>query len=101
MSTSAGEANASTRRAGRLVAFNVAGARTAISRLPQFFDAFDRGEGVTELRAGNKAAAQIQTLLIDLERLARRIGSGVSTAKRNGGGRRKQTARAGWGGLPD
>jgi chromosome partitioning protein len=71
---------------GTLVAFNVAVARTAISRLPEFSDAFDRGKGVTELRTGNKAAAQIGTLLIDFERHARRIGA-IRIPKRNGAAR--------------
>ena len=44
---------------GSLVAFNVAVARTEISRLPEFSNAFDRGKAVTELRVGNKAATQI------------------------------------------
>src|SRR5262249_46550419 len=77
---------------------------TAISRLPEFSDAFDRGKTVTELRAGNRAAEQIVALLEDLEKFSRRIGAGAGVPKLNGAARealqrpRNRIARPGLGG---
>jgi chromosome partitioning protein len=62
-------------------------ARTVIHHLPAFSAAFDRGLGVTELRPAGRAAAEIDDLWFDLDKLARRLA--LPPPEAAGGSRRK------------
>ena len=67
----------------------VAVAPTIINHLPQFSTAFDRGLGVSEIKPGGRAAAQIEALWLDLDKLARRLAAPSPEAAK----RRKKEAR--------
>jgi hypothetical protein len=65
-------------------------APTIIHHLAQFSAAFDRGLGVTELRPAGRAAAEIEQLWIDLDKLSRRLAAPPQETTK----RRKKEARA-------
>jgi chromosome partitioning protein len=65
-------------------------APTIIHHLAQFSTAFDRGLGVTELRPVGRAAAQIEAVWLDLDKLARRLSAPPQEVAKS----RKKEARA-------
>jgi hypothetical protein len=68
-----------------LTALEMSVAPTTIWHLPQFSAAYDKGKAVTELKpADGKAATQIDALLGDLDKMARRIAAPVVSHKRTG-----------------
>lgn len=60
----------------------VPAAPTVVNHLAQFATAFDRGLGVSELRPAGRAAAQIEALWGDLDRLAKRLATPAAQARR-------------------
>jgi hypothetical protein len=59
-------------------------APTVVHHLPAFSTAFDRGLGVTELKPTGRAAAEIEALWLDLDKLEQRLAA-PAVSKRKGG----------------